>query len=470
MFTRRTAASLTGLIVLAGSLSVIGTAQAAPQVRAASVQQPAAGMRAAVAGQPPRNYVIPAGTLFSFPNKGSGSKLAIRNRVLYTIQSVWGGPRDSHGLPLSTNGTIRLATWSFNDMAVAKALYAAHLRGVSVQIMAAASANRQYKPWQWLKKRLGGAFYRNGVAGSSDKVSFARECRGACRGRGGTPHSKYFLFDNVGSGHARHVVVQSSMNLTKFAYQGQWNQALTLVSQPLYNDFLAVFRETRLNRPQASPYRRYVTGSTTSMFFPRPSTSPAGDPVMQALNRTRCTGSTAGGNGRTKIRIIQYAIYDNRGVWLSKKLRSLWQAGCDVAILYTVATRPVLDILRNHSGRGAIPMRQSVITNGKHEITKYNHSKWMTIAGNWGSSTAAFVTFAGSANWSNAAFSNDEQMQQVPGYSIARAHNANFNQTWVQRSSHTPGYGKKPQDARMVPASNSVPWGKGAFKYLTPEG
>ncbi len=25
-----------------------------------------------------------------------------------------------------------------------------------------------------------------------------------------------------------------------------------------------------------------------------------------------------------------------------------------------------------------------VITNGKRDIVKYNHSKWMTIAGNWG--------------------------------------------------------------------------------------
>ena len=58
-----------------------------------------------------------------------------------------------------------------------------------------------------------------------DLVSFARECRGSCRGGGGTAHSKYFLFNNVGLRHEPNIVIQSSMNLTPMGYQGQWNQA-----------------------------------------------------------------------------------------------------------------------------------------------------------------------------------------------------------------------------------------------------
>ena len=108
--------------------------------------------------------------------------------------------------------------------------------------------------------------------------------------------------------------------------------------------------------------------------------------------------------------MLQYAIYDDRGLWLSKKLRSLWNAGCDVQIIYSLATRPVLAILRNSSGRGGIPMRQSVIKNGAGEIVKYNHSKWMTITGRWGGSSAAYVTFTGSANWADPAFGDDEPL------------------------------------------------------------
>ncbi len=100
-------------------------------------------------------------------------------------------------------------------------------------------------------------------------------------------------------------------------------------------------------------------------------------------------------NGRTRIRIIQYAMYGDRGVWIAKRLRSLWNRGCDIKIIYGVTSRPVLQILRNRSGRGAIPMRQSVTKNGSGEIVKYNHSKWMTITGRWAPSRSAWLTFNG---------------------------------------------------------------------------
>jgi hypothetical protein len=469
MFTRRTVASIAGMVMLASTMSVATAASpASASPRSVSAHRPAIAIRAA--GTPGRNYVMPPGSSFGFPNRTKADKLAIRNRVLGTIQSVWGGLRDRNGLPLPTNGTIRIATWSFNDMGIAKALYAAHRRGASVQVMAAASANKKHRPWKWLRKKLGGRYYKPGIAGSSDKVSFARQCRGACRGHGGTPHSKYFLFNNVGSRHVKDVAMQTSMNLTSMGYQGQWNQAQTYISAPIYNAFLTIFRETRAGVAQSAPYRRYVAGNVATMFFPRPGTSPTTDPVMQTLNRTRCTGAAAGGTGRTTIRIIQYAIYDTRGVWLSKKLRALWNAGCNISIIYAVATRPILQILRSGSGRGAIPMRQSVITNSRREIVKYNHSKWMTIVGNWNGSRAAYVTFAGSANWSTAAFGNDEQMQQIVDYNTARAHMINFSRTWSQRSSHAPGFGKKATEGRLLPPGNTIPWGKGAFKYMNPEG
>src|SRR5665811_1962927 len=95
--------------------------------------------------------------------------------------------------------------------------------------------------------------------------------------------------------------------------------------------------------------RRYSTGPVLDIFFPFRGATATTDPVMQALSQVRCAGATAGGSSRTQIRII-----------------------------YAIATRPVLQILRNGSGRGAIPMKQSVITNGRREIVKYNHSKWMT--------------------------------------------------------------------------------------------
>ncbi len=87
----------------------------------------------------------------------------------------------------------------------------------------------------------------------------------------------------------------------------------------------------------------------------------------------------------------------------------------------------MLQILRNGSGRGPIPMRQSVTKNSAGEIDKYNHSKWMTITGHWNGMPSAWVTFNGSANWSLSAFGNDEQMQRIRSVAQTRPYLAAFN-------------------------------------------
>ena len=43
-------------------------------------------------------------------------------------------------------------------------------------------------------------------------------------------------------------------------------------------------------------------------------------------------GRQAGGiNGRTRVRMINYAIYQDRGTAIAKRLRTLWNGGCNVA-------------------------------------------------------------------------------------------------------------------------------------------
>ncbi len=474
MSVRRSPAlvALTLALLCAGLVAGPTSALAAPSSPTAAAVRTAKSPPPSPTGRPPRNYVIAPGSYFSFPNRSKSDRVAIRNRVIATINSVWGGPKTPSGMARRGNGTIRIATWSFKDMTVAKALVAARKRGVSVQVVAAKSANTDHQPWRWLKKRLGKRLYSPGHPETRELVSFARECRGSCRGRGGTAHSKYFMFDNVGRNHARNIVVQTSMNLTGMGYQGQWNQAYVTANSTIYQQFLTIYRQTRIGQPIAQSYRTFVAGSVTSKFFPLRGGRPSNDPVMEILNRVRCTGSTAGGSGgRTKIRIIQYSIYGERGDWLAKKLRSLWSAGCDVAIIYAVSSRPVVGILQHSSGRGAIPMRQSVVTNDLREIVKYNHSKWMTVVGNWGGASDAFVTFTGSANWSPFAFTGDEQMQQILSRSQALRHNSVFSKTWNQPSSHPPMYGTKAQEARMMARIPEQPtFGKGIYKHLTPYG
>jgi phosphatidylserine/phosphatidylglycerophosphate/cardiolipin synthase-like enzyme len=473
--------------LLAAMLSVVGLSTASASTAAtASTQERTATTTASSsrAGAARLNYVIPAGSYFSYPNRGRAAKMAIRNRVLATIKSTWGGPRLANGLPGPNNGTIRIATWSFKDWAIARALVAARDRGVSVQVVAAAGRNAENAQWRFLRRKFGTRLFRKGQPGTANQVSFARACRGSCRGRGGTPHAKYFLFTNVGASHVPATVIQTSMNLTPMGYSGQWNQAEATHRQDVYDDFLSIFKQARLNVPQRVPHHLYTTsdGVYTDEFFPFHANRTT-DPVMRMLSNVQCSNAGVGTTGnKTRIRIIQYSLYGERGVWIAKRLRQLSGQGCDIRVIYAVSTREVVSILRNNSGGDAIPMRQSVITDAGRVIVKYNHSKWMTIMGNIGGKPGQYKVMTGSSNWSLFAFSSDEQLQVITsggGYDarpkILR-YNGVFNTTWNQRTSHQPGFGIKGQEGRFTEAARiaSIPqtitWGKGIYKYLSPNG
>jgi phosphatidylserine/phosphatidylglycerophosphate/cardiolipin synthase-like enzyme len=468
------------LLVLVAALLSTGLAttsvSAATSTRtAASPASVTAAKSARAVGQPRINYSPPSGNFFGYPNRGKKAQLAIRNRVLNSIKGTWGGTRTSIGTPRPENGSIRIATWTFDDWAIARALVAARARGVSVQVVAAKAANKQKGPWKYLKKKLGSKLARPGYPATIDTVSFARECRGSCRGPGGTAHAKYLLFDKLGSSRQRYVTFQTSMNLTKFGYTGQWNQATVMKYKSVYDDYLSVFKQARLAQRAANPYRaRSVGPKVADYFFPRSGARAAQDPVMQNLGVVGCRGAGYGGTAdhRTRIRIIQYAMYGDRGVWIAKRLRALWKAGCDIKMIYSVITRPVLQILRNGSGRGPIPMRQSVTKNGSGEIDKYNHSKWMTITGRWNGLSSAWVTFNGSANWSVAAFGNDEQMMRIRSLDQTRHYLLAFNTTWNQKTSKKPPHARVSASGRALPIpgvpEDAPTWGKGIYKFMTP--
>jgi hypothetical protein len=432
---------------------------------------------ARVPGQPPRSAVVLSGSYFSYPNRSGAEKVAIRNRVINTINSTWGKYTTASGDV--RRGKILMTTWSFNDWAVREALVNAAKRGTTVRIIAAKSINTKenYRPWFSLRTALNKT--TRGWA-RVDPTNIAKMCSGACRGGGGTPHSKYFLFDDTGKGHQRNVVVQTSMNLTAFAYKGQWNQATVMKSAKIFSHFRNVFDQSLKDRSRGSnAYVRATAGSVTDIFYP--GGGPTRDPVMSALNRVSCIGARSGGtNGRTRVRVINYAIHDTRGNRIAKKLRSLWSRGCDVRIIYSVSSRPVLKILRSHSGRGPIPMKQSVIRNRKGEIVKYNHSKWLAISGRYGSSRGTWTAHAGSANWSDIAYRSDEQMQQFFGFSRTKRFFTTFSKTWSQSTSKPPRFGRVTAGNRTLApeqeaaleqeALEDVPeqptFGEGEYKYM----
>lgn len=469
-------ALLGGAPAAAATSSSVTTASPARASVAPAAARPAAAPRAAVlaartVGRPPANAATRPGSVFSYPNQGSKAQQAIRKRMLGTIRSTWGGRRNKHGVAFRGNGTIRIATWTFQDWAIARALVAAHKRGVSVQVIAAKKPNRPHRPWKFLRSKLKSRLNLAGHPETRGKWSFARHCYGSCRGHGGTPHSKYLLATKVGSRH-RTITMQTSANLTKMAYQGQWNHATTTWNRGVHSSFSKIFAQSRLDKPvRGGAYRAYQNGPIRSIFFPRPRTTATGDPIMRTLRHVNCKGATAGSTGgRTRIRVIQYAIYDKRGVWIAKRLRNLWNAGCDVKIIFAAVNRPVLNILKSRSGRGPVPMRQSVIRNASGDIVKYNHNKWLTITGRYGASRGAYVTLTGSANWGNAAFTCDEVTQQLNSVTHTRQYLAAFTRTWKQRSSRAPRAGAIRHGARTVPGAAEAPeelvFGRGEFKYM----
>jgi hypothetical protein len=92
----------------------------------------------------------------------------------------------------------------------------------------------------------------------------------------------------------------------------------------------------------------------------------------------------------------------------------------------------------------------------------------MTVTGHYGPSTAAYLTFTGSANWADLAFGSDEQMQRISGYGVAGAHLRTFDRTWKQRSSRKPP--SISTTARLLPPGvplEAPTFGTGIYKFMT---
>ena len=67
---------------------------AARAAAAARSAQRAHQIAIAAVGRPPRAYSPAPGSYFSYPNRSARMKRAIRSRLLASIRSTWGGPRD----------------------------------------------------------------------------------------------------------------------------------------------------------------------------------------------------------------------------------------------------------------------------------------------------------------------------------------------------------------------------------------
>lgn len=359
----------------------------------------------------PALWTPPIGVLFNDPILG-GQARAILARVIRSIHATVKGE------------TIRIVVWNLDDRPIVAALLDAAHRKVTVQVVVSGlTANHN---WTTL---------RQGLRVNRKDDSFARKCHGACRSQAKIMHAKIFMFSRIHKAH--NISMFGSTNLTTPAGNRQWNDMVTVKNQHLYDFFVKTFNEYAKDRPVKHPFEVYDQGLFRATLFP----ALHRNPVVAQLRKVAChgaTGRTGNPNGRTEIRIAIAGWFDAYGGAIARQLRVLWERGCDIKIVTTLAGRYVNRALRNPSGRGAVPMREVTVDNNDDGIPeRYLHMKAIAVSGVFDGDTAASVVLTGSPNWSTRAQRSDEVWVRLLGRpAIVRQYQRHVDRLYASPAAH----------------------------------
>ncbi|MFC6287527.1 phospholipase D-like domain-containing protein [Nocardioides sp. GCM10027113] len=366
-------------------------------VRALALVLATAGLMVPVsapASATPDNYTPRVGPTFNNPLGSKDQRRAIFRTIMRSINS---SPKGSE---------IDIFSWNFMTSEGKDALLRAQKRGVRVRLLMddGNTVNVDNPPFRKLRNGL-----RKGNDGRpKDRRSWARVCEKTCRGGSGSAHTKLFMFSEAGK--AKRVLMHGSANFTLASTNNQWNDMYTHTNnRKVYEFGQRIFQEAARDKRAKRPYAdEFFKGFRLIMF-------PLGkkrDPVMQMLRNVRCNGAQNTRSGKTRILVAPDVIRNARGMALGKKLRALYQNGCQVRIGYTVMGIDVGRMLRDPSGpRGAVPMKHLVQDfNGDGQFDNYFHLKAMTIVGHYNGDPRGYAVLNGSANWSGLAKVSDENL------------------------------------------------------------
>jgi len=398
-----------------------------------------AGSLVAPAAAQAEPYYPTTGGLFNVPRSTYAEKTRIEANILEAIRHA---KDDSY---------IKFAIYSFDRLNMADALIAAKRRGVHVQVLL--NDHQMTTAMRRLKRSLGT---------NRSRKSFLHICTQSCRSSAGTLHSKIYLFSRTGA--AKQVVMVGSHNLTGNAINNQWNDLYTTYGRPgLYRSMQSVFAEMVLDTDKARRYRYITVGKKYQIgVMPFWNPTPTHDPVMDILSKVRCHGATggAGRNGRTVIRVSMHAWAGPRGKYLAERIRTLFANGCDVRVMYGMASSSVRHALRSVTARGKLAVRADGFdSDGDDLIDKYSHQKYLLISGHYGNNTAARRVYTGSSNWSNAGVHGDELIFGVTGLRVYAQWLRNFDYIWTYGSRADGSSKALPEEttARLAPSSDSEP-------------
>ena len=423
-----------GVLAVTGALgaSLIGVVEppaGAPVAVAATAAQPSA-LLAPLPGWKP--YLGP-----KFNDPGRKGSAIIVKRIIKAIRHTRRG------------ATIRIGTYSFDRGDVAAALRSARKRGVNVQIVVNEHTASS------LVYSLQRSFGKN-----PRRKSFVVTCPGRCRapGDGGNQHLKVFSFTRTGG--ARDVIIGSSGNLTSKAVYRQWNDSWAIGYDPkVFNAWVGFFNQMKFQKRRGS---RVVTTSQThvkhpySVWLQRTRTEASQQPAARSVSQdyvirrihsvgchTRRGYGTA--DGRTVVRIMEYALFGGRGNAIANAVAGLKRSGCDVMVIGSVFSPQAIGIMQ----RAGVPVRMADWSFAERIPEEedglggwgprfYAHYKAMLVSGTVNKRPTKSV-WTGSENWSGISFANEEIIVRFTDPRYFRAYFQQFNKLWRGRATHRAG-------------------------------
>jgi hypothetical protein len=204
-----------------------------------------------------------------------------------------------------------------------------------------------------------------------------------------------------------------SFNLTTPAGNRQWNDMVTTKNPGLYNALEQTFKEYAEDTIIQAPYKVTDLGKYQVTLFPAFNRNP----ILEELKKVACVGATGNaGNPKhhTTIRIAIAGWFDAYGNDIARQVRRLWERGCDIRIITTLAGRGVNRALKHPGGRGPVPIKEVTFDPNQDGIPeRYLHMKNIAISGVFDGNTSANVLITGSPNWSSRAQKSDEILFRI---------------------------------------------------------
>ena len=431
---------------------VLGTPLAAVPAAAAPVGGPASAVAATTASTATagtaglsarERWTAPQGPFFNDPRRKKGW-FRIERKVIDTIEHT---PRGS---------TIRIAVYSFDRMPVAKALIAAHRRGVKVQMIL---NDHQYtKAMRAVRKEIGARRYRS---------SFIYRCTAGCRSKQNqynNMHTKFYSFSQAG--RSKDVVAVGSANLMLNADKHQWNDLyFTSGDHELFRQFVRLFNDMRKDHDTRQPPQFFCgipangvscddsVDKHTVWAWPKPS-GPKNDSVLDLLGKVQClTPDGAGGQKRSRIAVSMHTMRGKRGDYLAAAIRQKWIEGCKVRVMYGLIGYHTKRVVGAPTARGRIPLRSTGLDfnpdddydlnkDGKDDLilSFYSHQKYVAIQGTYNGNADTSMVVTGSANWASLSPGNDELWMTIRGKKLTRKYVRNFDYQWRNKRNSRNAY------------------------------